>query len=83
MAIRTRHSLPLLIPALLLAGCATRGPVPAASPDNPPATTTSPSPNPTPKPTLTPTPTPHPSISCPAGTHLRAGECLINPSTTA
>jgi hypothetical protein len=79
MAIRTRHSLPLLIPALLLAGCATRGPVPAASPDNPPAPTTSTSPNPTPN----PTPTPHPSISCPAGTHLRAGECLINPSTTS
>jgi hypothetical protein len=51
MAIRTHHNLPLLIPALLMAACATRGPVPTAPPNNsateasatstPPATATS------------------------------------------
>jgi hypothetical protein len=85
MAIRTRHTLRLLIPALLLTACATRGPVPTGPPDSsagstptittPPAAATSPS-----QPGAA-SPTPPPTISCGSGTHLRAGECLANPST--
>jgi len=86
MATRTRQTLAVLISALLLAACATRGSAPATPANSAvtgtPAAATPSAAAPAPDESRTAAPTPRPTISCASGTHLRAGDCLINPRKT-